>query len=148
MFTTEGKAVAVDSGLPWTARSAVRYLEKNSVELEYILVTHGHFDHIMGLNTLRRLGAKTVAFVGSKLGDLKVRDGDVLEALNANLSFLVFHTGVHTLDHVWYLETNSGLMFAGDLLPTLKDLAIIRKRCNVAVDLILPGHGEVVTFDA
>jgi len=147
VIMTEGKAVAVDSGMPWTAKSAAKYLEKNNVELEYILMTHGHFDHVMGLNTLKRLQeTKVVAYVRGRRGDLKVRDGDVLGALGGKLNFLIFYTGVHTSDHVWYLETNTGILFVGDLLPTLRDLAVVRKRGNVRTDLILPGHGEAMSL--
>jgi len=105
LLVIDNRAVAVDSGMPWTANLALDYLNKNRIRLEYILLTHGHFDHVMGLNRLKtHAETRVVAHIRSKRGDLKVNDGETLEVLDNQLRFLVRYTGAHKADHVWYFE--------------------------------------------
>ena len=140
------RAVAVDGGMPRTANHVLDYLNKNQLHLDYILLTHSHFDHVMGLNRLRTSAeTKVVAHIKSKRGDLKVEDGETLEAIDNQLSFLVIYTGLHKADHVWYFEKNNGILFVGDYFPTSKELEAIRKRYNVEPKIMLPGHGKPET---
>lgn len=37
----------------YNTEAIVRYLEEEQMELEAILLTHGHFDHIAGIDILR-----------------------------------------------------------------------------------------------
>lgn len=138
------KAVAVDCGMPWTANRVLDYLNKKHLKLEYILLTHSHFDHVMGLNRLRkRVETKVVASTRSRRGDMKVTDGDLINAIDNQLSFLVLYTGVHKADHVWYYETSNQILFVGDCLPTLTELKTLKKRHAAEPKIILPGHGEL-----
>lgn len=53
------KAVLIDasSNVPEIAQT----VKESGADVEYILLTHGHFDHIMGLNSLKQtLNAKAV----------------------------------------------------------------------------------------
>jgi glyoxylase-like metal-dependent hydrolase (beta-lactamase superfamily II) len=141
LLAVGNRAVAVDGGMPWTANLVLDYLVKNSLSLEYILLTHSHFDHVMGLNRLKTRGEiKIVAHARSKRGDLKVDDGNTLEALDNQLSFLVIYTGIHKVDHVWYLEKNNNILFVGDYLPTKAELTM--KEQDLSPSIMLPGHGE------
>ena len=37
----------------------VDYVEANNIKVKYILLTHGHFDHVLGVNAMKKaLGAK------------------------------------------------------------------------------------------
>lgn len=45
------KALVIDS--PDGNGEVVRFLEKNNLKPEAVLLTHGHFDHVMGLLTIR-----------------------------------------------------------------------------------------------
>lgn len=104
-------------------------------ELQYILLTHGHFDHILGVNEFKKKHpeAKVVihkedeAFLTdtvlshSKMhgltqepvkADVLVEDGDVLAF--DDTEFKVVHTPGHTRGSVVYLLDD--LMFSGDTL--------------------------------
>ena len=45
------KAIVIDPSAD--ARDIVKFLKEKSASLEYIVLTHGHFDHIMTLDSLR-----------------------------------------------------------------------------------------------
>ena len=50
-------AVVIDPGHPRT--SALKFIEENGLNVEYILLTHRHFDHVLGTSELaRKTGAK------------------------------------------------------------------------------------------
>lgn len=53
----------VDAGLGYSSRSILENIEKLGLDkslLKYIIVTHGHIDHIGGLSYFRELGAQVV----------------------------------------------------------------------------------------
>jgi len=137
------RAVAVDCGMPWTANRVLEYLTKNRLKLEYIFLTHSHFDHVMGAGRLKKhIETKVVAHTRSRLGDVKVKDEDVIKVIDNKLSFLVFYTGVHKVDHVWYYESNNQVLFIGDHLPTSAAPKTIREKHGAKLKIILPGHGK------
>jgi len=84
--------------------------------------------------------ARVVAHTGSKRGDVKVKDGDIINAIDNQLSFLVTYTGIHKADHLWYYEKNNRLLFIGDHLPTPIELKTLRERHGAEPEIILPGH--------
>jgi glyoxylase-like metal-dependent hydrolase (beta-lactamase superfamily II) len=140
------EAVAVDSGMLWTADHVLEYLNKNHLNLRYVLLTHSHFDHVQGLSKLSKYTmAKTVAHAKSKRADISVNHGEVFEALNGQLSFHVIYTGIHKVDHVWYLERNNQMLFVGDYLPTPEDLTAVDRKLHVKPNIVLPGHGKPET---
>ena len=142
LIVIDGKAVAVDCGMLWTTRRVLDYLDQNRLKLEFIFLTHSHFDHVIGMNRLKRTETRVVAHTRSNRGDVKVKDGDIINAIDNQLSFLVVYTGVHRADHVWYYEKNNALLFIGNHLPDPEELRTLKERHVVKPKVVLPGHGK------
>lgn len=103
-------------------------------DIEYIMLTHGHFDHILGLNDLKKaLNAKAVInkndlVISDNINeftrlfnmpdsvpptyDIFVNDGDTITS--GNLSFKVITTPGHTEGGVCYLIDDK--LFSGDTI--------------------------------
>ncbi len=127
---TSKKGVLIDAteALPEIIEAA------NGYEIEYILLTHGHFDHILGLNDLKQaLNAKAVInkndlVISDNINEFTrlfnqpdsvppkfekyVNDGDEIQV--GNLKFKVIATPGHTEGGVCYLIDDK--LFSGDTL--------------------------------
>lgn len=124
----------VDPGC-WDGSLKRLLLKVEEGELDYILLTHGHFDHILGvLDVQKRYGGKIVihkndsdCFVNKERSlmrsmgasgelppkaDILVKDGDKLPFGNGFIT--VMHTPGHSEGSVCYLIDN--LVFSGDTL--------------------------------
>lgn len=60
-------------------KKVYRHLDASGLTCKYILLTHGHFDHILGVKEMQDAGARV--FIGEK-------DADMLYDNNKNLSVL------------------------------------------------------------
>ena len=132
-----GEAAIVDPG--WYEKSIPEVLSENAnIKLKYILLTHGHFDHILGVDGLKKAtGAKVVIHENDREhlldpkksladgnfpmpqipvdADITVSDGDVL-TLGKN-EIKVMHTPGHTRGGVCYItEGDDRVIFTGDTL--------------------------------
>ncbi len=107
--------------------------EKNGIEIQYIINTHGHVDHISGnADMKRKTGAKIIVHEAdaemlvstpamilsmfraksSPAADITVQDGDMIRVGSVNLT--VLHTPGHTPGGI-SLYTD-GYVFTGDTL--------------------------------
>ena len=104
------------------------------LELEYIILTHGHFDHILGAEEFKKkTGAKiavheleteyledpdkSMTFLyNSEIisADAEFKDGDVLSF--GGISLKVFHTPGHTKGSSFFVCDTEKIMFSGDTL--------------------------------
>lgn len=118
-----------------SADRILAYLEKEACKPAAVLLTHGHFDHIYGVNELRKeygimayasreekelLGngemncSKGAGRLEEILADSQLEDGQKLSFLGC--TFRVIHTPGHTRGSVCYLIEEKGLLFSGDTL--------------------------------
>lgn len=54
LIECNGKMVLIDA--PANIKPVITYLQDNDLKLDYLLITHAHFDHILGANDLYQSG--------------------------------------------------------------------------------------------
>ncbi len=128
------KAIIVDPGDE--GANILEQCRKFSVSPEVILLTHGHFDHIMGVEEIKRAFPEVVVYAGEKEKDLLtdpsvnlsanigrpcslnadryVNDGETLEA--AGILAHVIATPGHTEGCVCYYMKEEDVLISGDTL--------------------------------
>ncbi len=126
------KAFIVDPG--GRSKPLDNYIDSHGYEIVYIILTHGHGDHICGIPYYKeRFGAPVVghegdnflfmdssenlstSFVGYPIEftpDIYVNDGDTLTV--GNMTLKIFHTPGHTPGGISILVDN--ILFSGDTL--------------------------------
>ena len=102
----QNKAVAVDPG---DAEAVLEVLTKHGLNLTDVLITHRHFDHTAGIESLKeRTGCKVISVDKEKV------------LLFGNVKIQVIATPGHTRDSVCYYiqapEKHGDLLFTGDTL--------------------------------
>jgi len=107
------EAAVVDSS--FNAGAIIKILKTKSLNLKYIINTHGHSDHTAGNTELNStFHAKIVAHKLSKVNfDIGVEDGDVLSI--GKIPINVIYTPGHTTDSICLLVDNRKLL-TGDTL--------------------------------
>ncbi len=105
-------AIVVDPS--WDIEEIQEVIEKNNLEVKYIVNTHHHFDHTIGNEALVKItGAKIIQHNASALkNDMTVSDGDKIKFGNSELT--VFHTPGHSKDSICLV--GDGKIFSGDTL--------------------------------
>ena len=88
----------VDPGDPEPVRS---FLEERGLTLNSILITHHHYDHTGGIQSL--VESYNCEVYGPKGGHIKginspLTEGDLIEI--SDIEFRIFSTPGHTLDHI------------------------------------------------
>jgi len=126
------KCVVIDPGCD--GEGIYGKIAERNLTLEYILFTHGHFDHIMASGVLKeKTGAKiavhaldhemlldpmksyAMQFAGSNFccnADLVFNDGDEISC--GNMRFKVIHTPGHTKGSCTFMSQDA--LFTGDTL--------------------------------
>lgn len=111
-------------------------VKEENIEIEYILITHGHSDHICGVNEHKAEfeGCKVVAHAAEEPmlhdirfnfsaefgmpytvdADIYVNDGDELKCGNIDLKF--FHTPGHSPGGMCIYAEKENILFSGDTL--------------------------------
>ncbi|RLI86156.1 MAG: MBL fold metallo-hydrolase [Archaeoglobales archaeon] len=147
----------------------------NPKEIEYLFLTHSHFDHAMAVPEVKRFGCKVVMHSMeldllnrglTKLGyvyhfkpDILVFGGETFEL--GELKLEVIHTPGHTSGSVCYYEPKRKWLFSGDTVfkfgfgrydfpsgnpyDLLKSLEILRR---LNVESLYPGHDDIVEGEA
>lgn len=157
--------VMIDSGEPyrsWT-RQIVEYFEElGRPRMSGILITHGHGDHIGGLDRLQeimgcpvRCHPKLAPRLAQGLGPdcvVSLRSREMIPA-GGGIALRALFTPGHEEDHVCYYLRADRVLFSGDnilgnssssvrnLKPYLASLELMARQ---KPGIICPGHGQVV----
>jgi glyoxylase-like metal-dependent hydrolase (beta-lactamase superfamily II) len=152
-------AVIVDPGS--MENITLESIENNNFDLKAVLITHDHFSHVRGLQTLKRIYDAEVFAVNHSIMNHKttmVKDGDKLKI--AGFSIEVISIPGHSADSVVYRIGN--LLFTGDVLTAglvgstasaygaATQMNKLRSRLlSLPGDyVVLPGHGPPSTMEA
>ena len=107
---------------PSESKPIINFLEKNNLQLNYILNTHHHYDHVGGNTELKKkYKAKIVGFKGDCERipeiDIMLKDGEIWK--QDNFEAKVIHIPGHTLGHICFYFYNENNLFTGDTLFSL-----------------------------
>ena len=111
-------AVVIDPAL---SQPVIKYLKINDLNLEAILQTHHHLDHIGGTRDIIKEwpNVKVIASLKEKdripFQNLSVKNGDTLELLDEEIQ--VIEVIGHTRSHIaFYFNNKVPILFVGDTL--------------------------------
>ena len=129
----------VDPGMSTadTAQELFDFLEEKGLKPDAILLTHGHFDHVWGVervlekysvpvymhpadkDILRQIslsfpGAESLSFLKHNFPTVDIADGDILTT--GGTQWKVIHTPGHTPGGVCYYSAENSLLLSGDTL--------------------------------
>lgn len=126
------------------------------VAVEQVILTHAHFDHSGGAETLRkRYGARVLSFFPGPGTDEALRNGQFIKAGDEALE--VIHTPGHSSDSICLYSPISQTLFSGDMLLrirvagdvyTREYLDGLLKLADRKIAKIYSGHDEPVTCHA
>lgn len=119
LIHNKNDAAIVDPG---DAAPVIEMLLRLKLNLEAILITHHHHDHIGGVKRLMEVFPQAKIYAPQQehydFQHIPVKDADIITLLKLNITFKVIHLPGHTLGHIAYCseERESKLLFCGDTL--------------------------------
>ncbi len=138
VFRVDDSCIVIDPGFPKESVELAEYLLEKDVKVEYIIATHGHFDHVLGIDSFKeRLGYKTVFQIHVNDLNLLSSAGEALErffniyipppkpdkflyggeklTLNG-VQLEIIHTPGHTRGSICIYIPDEKILFTGDTL--------------------------------
>ncbi|NME35848.1 MULTISPECIES: MBL fold metallo-hydrolase [Fusobacterium] len=112
----------------------IDFIDEKNLELKYIILTHGHSDHICGLNAVKEVYPEAKVFIGDEDAEFlvdpskshsnyifginfiykgsfkRIKDGDVIG------KFLVIDTPGHTRGSKCFFDKESKILISGDTM--------------------------------
>lgn len=110
-------ALIVDPG---DATVVQQYLQQQQLELAVILITHHHPDHTGGIQELKQRWPDVMVYAPAleqqkiPYADIWLKDNDLVDLVDFNLTFQVMQLPGHTLGHIAYYS--APVLFCGDTL--------------------------------
>ena len=107
---------------PSESRPIIQAIEKNKVNLKYILNTHHHYDHVDGNKKLKKkYNSKIIGFKDDKD---RIPEIDILVENNQiwkreEFEFKIYHIPGHTTGHIAFHFFKEKKIFTGDTLFSL-----------------------------
>jgi glyoxylase-like metal-dependent hydrolase (beta-lactamase superfamily II) len=164
----EGALTVVDPASPWEDEQGALWAALGDREVQRIVLTHHHPDHVSGARALaaalaeRGRPAPIVAhaetarlLVGCVPVDQTIAAGDALDC--AGRAVEVLHTPGHAAGHVVLLDPSSGRMVAGDMVAGVGTILIdpaegdlgdyldaLARMAERAPTALIPSHGPVL----
>ena len=107
---------------PSEATPIINYLNKEEINLRYILNTHHHYDHIGGNSDLKKkYGSNIIGFKNDKDRipeiDILVEDNQIWT--NEEFESKIIHIPGHTSGHICFYFEKEKIAFTGDTLFSL-----------------------------
>ena len=107
---------------PSEAKPIINFIEKENINLKYILNTHHHYDHIGGNKDLKKKYNSVV--IGYKDDASRIPGIDILLKNNQiwkadNFEAKIMHIPGHTTGHISFYFFKEKLIFTGDTLFSL-----------------------------
>lgn len=104
---------------PGESQAVIDFLETQALQLQGILITHFHFDHVDGIPALKQYAPKAQVYGPEKTQNPYIQTRltqDNKITLTDNFALTVLNTPGHTDDHISYYNAN--VLFCGDTLFT------------------------------
>jgi len=107
---------------PSESKPIINFLEKNNIELKFILNTHHHYDHVGGNQELKqKYAAKIIGYKGDKdrIPGIDFLVDDQENWKQGNFEAKIIHIPGHTLGHICFYFYKENSAFTGDTLFSL-----------------------------
>lgn len=105
------KAAIIDPAVP--AQEIFDYVKDKELEIQFVVIMHSHFDHLVDLEKYRKLAIPIYGHESSKVMlDKKLKDNEIISF--DNFKFRVLHVPGHRYDCLCLLIENN--LFTSDTL--------------------------------
>jgi glyoxylase-like metal-dependent hydrolase (beta-lactamase superfamily II) len=150
----------VDAGIGDPAHVEAIAASLGGVRLARVLITHGHTDHVSGLDALRERWTPLFVFDPRDPEIVRTQGSQRIAAGDGYL--MPIHTPGHSPEHFCFLDESAGDVYCGDLARANGTIVIPGRRGgnlrqylesltrirDLRPRRLLPGHGPIVTDPA